>query len=30
MHLDFNKWLQAFLLDPSFGEIEFYNFAVDQ
>ena len=30
MHLDFAKWLQVFLLDPSFGNIEFYYFSVDQ
>ena len=26
MNLDFKKWLQAFLLDPSFGDIEFLFF----
>ena len=30
MHLDFNKLLQVFLLDPSFGDTEFYYFPVDQ
>ena len=27
---DFKKWLQVFLLNPSFGDIEFYYFSVDQ
>ena len=26
MHLDFKKWLQVFLLNGSFGGIEFYYF----
>ena len=26
----FKKWLQVFLLDPSFGDLEFYYFYVDQ
>ena len=30
MHLGFKNWLQVFLLNGSFGEIEFYNFSVDQ
>ena len=30
MRLDFKKLLQVFLLDPSFGDIEFYYFSVDQ
>ena len=30
MHLDFKKWLQVFLLDPIFGDKEFYYFSVDQ
>ena len=30
MYLDFKKWLQVFLLDPSFVDIEFYYFSVDQ
>ena len=30
MHLDFKKRLQVFLLDSSFGDIEFYYFSVDQ
>ena len=30
MHLDFRKWLRAFLLNGSFGDIEFYYFSVDQ
>ena len=30
MPLDFKKWLQVFLLDPSSGDIEFYYFSVDQ
>ena len=30
MHLDFKKWLQVFLLDPSFGDIGFYDFSIDQ
>ena len=29
MHLDFKKWLQVFLLNGSFGDIEFYYFSVD-
>ena len=29
MNLYFKKWLQIFLLDPSFGDIEFYYFSVD-
>ena len=28
--LEFKKWLQAFLLDPSLGDMEFYYFSVDQ
>ena len=28
MHLDFKKLLQVFLLDPSFGDIEFYYFSI--
>ena len=28
-HLDFKKWLQVFLFDPSFGDTEFYYFSVD-
>ena len=28
MHLDFKKWLQVFLLNPSFDNTEFY-FSVD-
>ena len=30
MHLDFKKWLQVFLLNGSFGDIEFCRFSVDQ
>ena len=30
MHLDFKKRLQVFLLDPTFGNTEFYYFSVDQ
>ena len=30
MHLDFKKWLQVFLLNTSFGDIEFYYFSIDQ
>jgi len=30
MHLDFKKRLQVFLLDPTFGDREFYYFSVDQ
>jgi len=30
MHMDFKKGLQVFLLDSSFGYIEFYYFPVDQ
>ena len=30
MHLEFKKWLQVFLLDPSFGDLNFYYFSVDQ
>ena len=30
MPLDFKKWLQVFLLDPSSGDTEFYYFSVDQ
>ena len=30
MHLEFKKWLQVFLLDPSLGDMEFYYFSVDQ
>ena len=30
MHLDFKQWLQISLLDPTFGDIEFYHFSVDQ
>ena len=30
MHLDFRKWLWAFLLNGSFDDIEFYYFSVDQ
>ena len=30
MYLDFKKWLQVFLLNASLGDIEFYNFSVDQ
>ena len=30
MHLNNQKWLQVFLLDPSFGDIEFYYSSVDQ
>ena len=30
MHLNFKKWLQIFLFDSSFGDIEFYCFSVDQ
>ena len=30
MHLDFKKWWQVLLLDPSFGDTEFYYFSVDQ
>ena len=29
-HLDFKKCLQVFLLNGSFGDIEFYYFSVDQ
>ena len=28
MHLDFKKVLQAFLLNPSFGDIQFYYFFI--
>ena len=30
MHMDFKKWLQIFLLNASFYDIEFYNFSADQ
>ena len=30
MHLDFKKQLHVFLFNGSFGDIEFYNFSVDQ
>ena len=30
MHLDFKKWLQVFLLNGSFGDMEFYYFPLDQ
>ena len=30
VHLDFKKWLQVFLLNGSFDDIEFYYFSVDQ
>ena len=30
VHMDFKKCLQVFLLNGSFGKIEFYNFSVDQ
>lgn len=30
MNLEFKKWLQVFLLNCSFGDIEFYHFPVDQ
>ena len=30
MHLDFKNWLQVFLLNPSFGDVQFYYFSVDQ
>ena len=30
MHLDFKKWLQGFLLNGSFDDIQFYYFSVDQ
>ena len=26
MHFDLNKWLQVFLPNASFGNIEFYSF----
>ena len=29
-HLDFKKQLQIILFSGSFGDIEFYNFSVDQ
>ena len=30
IHLQFIKWLQAFLFNDSFGDKEFYYFPVDQ
>ena len=30
MDLEFKKWLQVFLLDSNFSDIEFYYFSVDQ
>ena len=30
MHLDFNRGLQVFLLNGSFGDTDFYIFSVDQ
>ena len=30
MHMDFKKWLQVFLLNDRFGDIEFNNLSVDQ
>ena len=30
MHLDVKKWLQGFLLDPNFADIEFYYFSVSE
>ena len=30
MCMDFKKRLQVFLLNASFGDIEFFNFSIDQ